>query len=207
VRIEETRGRVHAIEGTVYGWQGLLLSDAATKIPLAVNVGQMQDREALWARALSTQARMHLAGAARLHKVVFDQGFWDGTTLWWLDQPKSTLVVPAQDHMAVSADARAQALAGAGLTVGRRAHSVRHGQGQTAWTERLETEVVGMMGLTTSDQYGTPAHARQATRRDFQAHPLNAVVVPPVAGQGRRAGREHGVPDQCPGSQALAGLR
>jgi hypothetical protein len=34
-----------------------------------------------------------------------------------------------------------------------------------------------MMGLTTYDPYGTPEHTRQANRRDFQANPLNAVVV------------------------------
>jgi hypothetical protein len=54
--------------------------------------------------------------------------------------------------------------------------TVRHGEGRAARTERLETEVVGMTGLTTYDQYGTPAHARQHNRRDFQANPINAVV-------------------------------
>jgi hypothetical protein len=33
---------------------------------------------------------------------------------------------------------------------------VRHSQGKTAWTERLETEVVGVAVLTTYDQYGMP---------------------------------------------------
>jgi hypothetical protein len=41
VRLEDTRGQVHAIEVTVYGWKVFLLSDAATKIPLAVKVGQI----------------------------------------------------------------------------------------------------------------------------------------------------------------------
>ena len=151
--------------------------DAATKIPLAVKVGQIQEHEALWTRALVTQARLNLAGDARLHKVVFDKGFLDGTTLWWLDQQEITFVVPAKTNMAVTADARAQAAAGEELTVGRRVHTVRHGQGRTAWTERLETEVVGITGLTTYDQYGTPEHGRQHNRRDFQANPINAVVV------------------------------
>jgi hypothetical protein len=62
-----------------------LLIDAATKMPLAVKAGQIQEHEALWTRALVTQARLHLQGSARLHQVVFDQGFLDGTTLWWLD--------------------------------------------------------------------------------------------------------------------------
>ena len=177
VRIEDKQGREHAIEVTVYGWKMLLLIDAATKIPLAVKVGQIQEHETHWTRALVTQARANLAGPARLHKVVFDRGFLDGTDLWWLDQQGLSFVVPAKTNMAVTADARAQAAAGAEVTVGRRAHTVRHGQGKTARTERLETEVVGITALTTYDQYGTPEHERQANRRDFQPNPINAVVV------------------------------
>jgi hypothetical protein len=177
VRIEDKRGAVHEIEVTVYGWKVFLLIEAVTKIPLAVKVGQIQEHEALWTRALVTQARANLAGYARLAKVVFDKGFWDGPTLWWLDQQGLRFVAPAKTHMAVTVDARAQAAAGEDLTVGRRVHTVRHGQGKGAWTERLETEVVGITGLTTYDQYGTPEQARQANRRDFQAHPINAVVV------------------------------
>jgi hypothetical protein len=86
-------------------------------------------------------------------------------------------VVPAKANMAVTADARAQAAAGEGITIGRRVHTVRHGQGKTAWTERLEAEVVGITGLATDDQYGTVEHGRYHNRRDFQANPINAVVV------------------------------
>ena len=177
VRLEDKLGKMQAIQVTVYGWKVLLLIDAVTKIPLAVKVGQIQEHEALWARALVTQARMNLAGSARLAKVVFDKGFLDGTTLWWLDQQGIRFVVPAKTNMAVTADARAQAAAGEDLTVGRRVHTVRHGQGRTACTERVETEVVGMTALTTYDQYGTLEHGCQANRRDFQATPINVVVV------------------------------
>ena len=72
-------------------------------------------------------------------------------TRWWLDQQGIRLVVPAQANMAVTADARAQAAAGEEITLGRRAHTVRHGQGKAAWRARLETEVVGITGLTTDD--------------------------------------------------------
>ena len=94
-RIEETRGKVPAIEVPVYGWKVLLLIDAITKMLLAVKVGQSQEPEALWARALVTPARMHLVGYAHLVKVVFDKGCLDGTTLWWLDQPGIHFVGPA----------------------------------------------------------------------------------------------------------------
>jgi hypothetical protein len=177
VRIEDKRGQEHEIEVTVYGWKVLLLIEAVTKIPLAVKVGQIQEHEALWTRALVTQARMNLGSYAHLAKVVFDKGFLDGPTLWWLDQQGLRFVVPAKTNMAVTADARAQAAVGEDVTVGRRVHTLRHGQGKAAWSERLETEVVGITGLTTYDQYGTPAHERQAHRRDFQANPINAVVI------------------------------
>jgi hypothetical protein len=79
--------------------------------------------------------------------------------------------------MAVTADARAPAMAGEEITVGRRVHTVRHGQGKTARTERLEPAGVGIAGLTTDDQDGTLEHERQANRRDFHPNPINAVVV------------------------------
>ena len=182
-RLEDTRGKVHAVEVTVYGWNVFLLIDAVTKIPLAVKVGPIQEHEALWTRALVTQARMNLAGVARLAKVVFDRGLLDGITLWWLDQQGIRVVVPAKTNMAVTADARAQAAAGEDLTVGRRAHTVRHGQGKQAWSERLETEGVGITGLTTYDQYGALAHERHAKQRDFQANLIHAVVVRKWQGQ------------------------
>jgi hypothetical protein len=76
---------MHAIEVTVYGWKVLLLIDAATKIPLAVKVGPSQEHETYWTRALVTQARTNLAGAARRYKVIFEKGLLDGPDLWWLD--------------------------------------------------------------------------------------------------------------------------
>jgi hypothetical protein len=176
-RITDKRGKVHEIEVTVYGWKLIVLIEARTKIPLATQVVPIHEHETLSLRALVTQARTNLDGHARLHKVVFDKGFLDGVDLWWLEQRGITFVVPAKDNMAVTADARAQAMSGEGITIGRRAHTVRHGQGKTAWSERLETEVVGVAGLTTYDQYGTAEHGRHANRRDFEANPINAVVV------------------------------
>ena len=176
-KITDRRGKVHEIEVTVYGWKLIVLIEARTKIPLAGKVVPIQEHETLSTRALVTQARTNLAGHARLHKVVFDKGFWMGWICGGWHQHGILFVVPAKDNMAVTMDARAQAAAGEGVTVGRRAHTMRHGQGKTAWTERLETEVVGITGLTTYDQYGTPEHGRHHNRRDFQANLINAVVV------------------------------
>jgi hypothetical protein len=176
-KVTDQHGHVQTIEVTVYGWTLMLVIAARTKMPLAVKVVPIQAHETLFLRALVTQARTNVARYARLHQGVFDRGFWAGTDLWWLDQQGLRCVVPAQDNMAVTADARALAAAGEGVTVGRRVHTVRHGQGQAAWTERLETEVVGSTGLTTDEPYGTEEHGRQHNRRDFAPHLINAVVV------------------------------
>jgi hypothetical protein len=151
-KITDKRGQVHEIEVTGYGFTLMVLIDAQTKIPLAGQVVPIHEHAVLSMRALVTQARTNLAGHGRLPKVVFDRGCLEGVDLWWLDQHGIRFVVPAKDKRAVTIDARAQAAAGDGVTTGRTAHTVRHGQGRTAWSERLETEVVGLTGLTTDDQ-------------------------------------------------------
>jgi hypothetical protein len=169
--------KVHEIEVTVDGGKVLGLIEVRPKVPLAVKVVKIHEHEVRWRRALVLQAQANLAGAARLANLVFDKGFVAGVDPWWLDQRGIPFVVPAKDHMAVTADARAQSAAGEGITIGRRVHTVRHGQGRTAWTERLETEVGGLAGLTPDDQYGTAEHGRHHNRGDCQPNPIHAVVV------------------------------
>jgi len=175
--ITDTHGDGRAIEGTVDGWKPIVLLEARTKMPLAVTVVPIHAPDVRSMRALVTQARTHLAGVTRRHQGVCDRGCWDGADRWWLDQQGITCVVPAKDHMAVTVEARAPAAAGEGVTVGRRVQTVRHGPGQTAWTERRETAGVGLTGLSPDDQYGTPAPGRHHNRRDFEPNPLHAVVV------------------------------
>jgi hypothetical protein len=62
-------------------------------------------------------------------------------------------------------------------TIGRCVHPVVQGQGNHAWTERLETEVVGIAGWTTSDQYGSPAQVRYRHRKTCQGQTITVVVV------------------------------
>jgi hypothetical protein len=175
--VTDKHGTVHAIEVTVDGWKVSILIDALTKMPLALQIAPIQAPETLVLRALGAQARTPLGGDTRRHKGVFDRGCWEGAALGWLDQHGLLVVVPAKATMAVTAEARAQAAAGPEITRARRGHTVRHGQGTRASTERLATEVVGLTGLTPYDQSGTSAHGRQHNRRDFQPHPIKAVVV------------------------------
>jgi Transposase DDE domain len=99
--------------------------------------------------------------------------------------PLAATVVPFQEHETLSLRALITQ-ARANLAGHVRLHKVVFdtgfldgvdGQGKMAWSERLETEVVGITGLTTYDQYGTPEHGRHHHRRDFYPNPINAVVV------------------------------
>ena len=124
---------------------------AQPNIPWAATVVLIQAHDTRSLRALVPQARTHLAGHARLHQGVFDQGCWAGVDGWWRDHQGLLLVVPATHHRAVTVDAQAHAAAGDGSTVARRVQTVRHGQGKPAGPARLETAVVGSAGLTTDD--------------------------------------------------------
>jgi hypothetical protein len=155
-------------------------------MPLAVTVGPLPEPAGLSRRALVTQARATRTGLTRRHQVVVERGCWEGPARWWLDHHGLPVVVPANDPMAVTGEARAHAAAGAGRTVGRRGHTMRHGQGTSAWPARQATAVVGLAGLTTADQSGTPEHGRHHHRRACAANPIQAVVV--RHGQGRDYG-------------------
>jgi hypothetical protein len=102
-------------------------------------------------RGVVIHAQAHLAGAARLAPRLLAKGFLDGAERWGLDPPGIPCVGPATAHLAVRAEARAQAAAGAGITGGRRGPTVRQGQGQTAWRARLETAGVGIAARTSDD--------------------------------------------------------
>jgi hypothetical protein len=123
---EDKPGRMQEIEVTVYGWNVLLVLEAAPKIPWAVKVGQMAAPETHWTGALGTQAQATLGGDAYLDQVVLANGIWDGTARWWLHQQGLTCVVPAQATRVVTADSPTQAAAGEEITGGRRVHTVHH---------------------------------------------------------------------------------
>ena len=146
----DTRGPVRELAVTVDGWKGIVLLEARPKMPLAVTGVPIQAHDTRSLRALVTQARTHVAGHACLHQVVVERGLLAGPDGWWLDQHGILCVLPATADMAVTADARALAAAGDGMTVGRRGHTLRQGQGRAAWSARRETAVVGLAGLTPS---------------------------------------------------------
>jgi hypothetical protein len=173
----DTRGHVPASDVTGDGGKLIVWIEAPTQIPLAAKGVASQAHETRSRRAVVTPARAHVARHARRHQVVCDTGCLDGVDRWWLAPQGLRVVVPATGNMAGTVDAQAPAAASAGVTGGRRVQTVRHGPGHTAWAARREPAVVGLVGLTTEDPDGTPAHGPHHHRRDVPPHPSNAVVV------------------------------
>jgi len=175
----KTKRRVRIVE-TLFGWKVLVLIDVLidvrTRLPLAMAVGKIQDYEGQWLLPLIRQAQENLGTAARITTVVIDRGYLDGEDLWALDRRDLTFVIVAKDNMVVTEDARNLAVAGEGH-VRERVEVIRHGHGRTATTEKRRTRLVGVEALTTYDTYGDAEHARQRNRKDFDGHPINAVVV------------------------------
>ena len=86
-----------------------------------------------------------------METIVIDRGDLDGEDVWRVHQQGKIFVVWSKSNMAVTLDAQ-------GLAKGERAavreRILRHGHGKTAKEQRLRTELVGIEGVTSSDQYG-----------------------------------------------------
>ena len=161
----------------LFGWKLIALIDIHTRIPLAIKVVQIQEYEGEWIVPLVKQAQANLASYARIVKVVADRIYLDGEDLWELHQMGLIFVVIAKDGMLVKKDALAQAAQVAADQVATRTRTVRHGHGQNQTTEELVTRLVGLEGLTSYGLYGPKEYTKHYRRKNYQANPINAVVV------------------------------
>jgi hypothetical protein len=158
----------------VYGWKVLVLIDVQTRLPLAMKVVKIQEYEGRWLVPLLAQAQRNLGTRGHIGTIVIDRGYLDGEDLWQVHSQGLLFVIVGKANMTVTQDAQA-------LAKRERAHVreriVRHGHGKTTTEERLRTELVGIEGLTTYDDYGAAEQTQYAHRRDYQGQPINAVVV------------------------------
>lgn len=157
----------------LFGWKVVALMDLATRIPLAIQVLQIEASEGEWLVPLVQQAQANLGEHARIVKGVADRGFLDGVDLWALHQRGIVFFILAKAGMKVREAALSQAAEG---PVQRRSRTVRHGHGRTQTTETLTTELGSVCGLNQYLQFGPPPEPgkRRSRKRNPQ---LNAVVV------------------------------
>ncbi len=158
----------------VYGWKVLVLMDVQTRLPLAMKVVKIQEYEGRWLVPLLEQGQRNLGTRGHISTIVIDRGYLDGQDLWQVDRQGVRFVIVGKANMAVTQDAQALAKR---ERVQVRERLIGHGHGKTAREERLRTELVGIEGLTTYDRYGDPEQTQHAHRREYEGHPINAVVV------------------------------
>jgi hypothetical protein len=102
----------------VSGWQLSVLIVARTRLSLAMKVVQDQEQKVLWRRALHMQTPARVGGATRRRRPGFDKRCRDGMDQCRPDPQGITGLVLANANRAATADARTQATAGQGMTIG-----------------------------------------------------------------------------------------
>ena len=162
----------------IFGWKLIALIDIPTRIPLAIKVVQIQEYEGQWIIPLLKQGQQNLDGYARIVKVVADRIYLDGEDLWEIDdQMGIVFVVIAKNGMLVKEDALTQAAQIPQDKIATRIRTVRRGHGRHQTTEKLVTRLVGLEGLTSYGLYGPEEYTKHYRRKNYQANPINAVVV------------------------------
>ncbi|MCI0526725.1 MAG: transposase [Nitrospira sp.] len=178
-KVVDKRGREQEIEIRIYGWKLLVLWCIKTRMPVAVKVVKINEHESEHLVDLVKQGQANVRGYAVIKRMVIDKGFLDGKDLWWIDQQHIVFIVPGKRNMEVVEDALS--------LIGEKdpdriypqsyERAETHGYGKSAKVETYKTEVVGVKGLLSYDEYGDFNHIKKKNRKDFEANPINAVVV------------------------------
>jgi hypothetical protein len=147
----------------VYGYKLLVLMEARHKLVVAARMVKINEHEKSFTKRLVQEAQERTGGAVEV--LLVDRAFIDGVLLWWLwKKMKIHFVIPARSNMEVSQDIRGLRLEKA------------DGQ-RVFWEETKEVRVLGVRGLLSYDQFGEEGHKRRKGRKDFQANPINGVMV------------------------------
>ena len=156
-------GHPDAKKGNSYTIKLLVLMEARHKLVVAARVVKINEHEKNFTKELVREAQRRTGGAVKV--LLVDRGFIDGVLLWWLGtKMKIRFIIPARGNMEVSQDIR-----------GFRSEKA-DGQ-RVFWEETKEVKVLGVRGLLSYDQFGEEGHKRRKGRKDFQAHPINGVMV------------------------------
>lgn len=169
--------RLVEISVTTFGFKLMILRSLDSRIIVAAKVTQIQESEQNWTLPLVKQAIENI-GSGKIKLLLIDRGYLDGLTLWTLKHTYGIdWIIPAKTSMAVTKDARGLR----GVQDPKRIFR----------EERKGLKVVGMVGLTSYDQYGDEEHQKKTDShsKDFKGNRINAVMV--THWNGKDYGPEH----------------
>lgn len=188
-------------ETYLYGFKVVVIYEVHLRLIVAAQVAPINKHDSNFTLALLNQAIANV-GAGVIKVLVLDRGFLDGETLWRIKHNYGVdFVIPSKDDMAVTTDARSFRQTKADGQYLFRAERAGAGKKLTG-----QVQLYGIKGLTTYDQYGDAAHQKKINRKDFQPHPINAIVVQQWEGKSYRAGQEKVFLTSLPGDHPLAVL-
>jgi hypothetical protein len=152
------------ISVTTFGFKLMLLRSLDSRIIVAAKVRQIQESEKDWTLALVKQAAQNI-GENKIKLLLIDRGYLDGLTLWILKHNHAiNWIIPLRTDMAITKDAR-------GL---RDTVDVK----RIFRAQRKGLKVVGIVGLSSYDQYGNEEHqGKNFNAKDFKGNPINVVMV------------------------------
>ncbi|HBK59715.1 MAG TPA: hypothetical protein DDZ84_02835, partial [Firmicutes bacterium] len=182
-------GRVTEIEVVERGFKLITLFCQKLRVPLAAKIVKINDHESQSTMALIRQAKENLGGRAEIVKAYMDRGFIDGPTLHEIDEMGIIFVIPLKNTMSVTADARSLAAYGSDRVASRR-RTVYKGRGKRRVATALNTELVGIEGLCSYDQYSPASEAVRRTRKNHSPKPINAVPIREWDSKRRKPGEE-----------------
>lgn len=179
-KVFDKNGRKITIKVEIFGFKVGIMVCAATMIPIAVKVEQIQVSDHWFLRELVEQGIKNIGSYGKIKRILIDRGFLDGEDLWWLNKEKGLeFVVPAKEDMNIVTDIKGLALE-EGLEIHRASRTEeirRKGEDGKSKIYEGETECIGVSGLMSYDAYGSQGHDRNKNKKDFEPNPLNAVWV------------------------------
>jgi len=166
--------RIRKVLETVFGFKIWVVWEPTNRLPLALRFTTIEVSDVEMAREVVEQAMANLGDHASIESLAIDRGFMDGKFLWWLDSVHITFYIPAKTNMNVYTDALS--LTDGGIRQTRdRTRSVGGGKNKTTVVDHWD--VAGIEQLTSAGFYGELGSGSHENRKDFTAHPINAVVV------------------------------
>lgn len=185
IRKKLPNGQYVEFEEYIYGFKVVVIYEVQLRLIVAAQVAPINRHESNFTLELLEQAITNV-GAGVIKVLVMDRGFLDGETLWRIKHSYGVdFIIPSKDDMQVTTDAR---------SFRRQKAKDEH----LIWAERPgegdqqlgQVRLYGLKAVTTYDQYGDAEHQKKLNRKDFQANPLNVVVVYEWQGKRYRAGDE-----------------
>ena len=164
----------------IFGFKVGVLVCAATMIPIAVKVEEIQVSDTSFLRKLVEQGIKNIGSNGKIIRILIDRGFLDGVNLWWLhNEINVEFVLPLKGNMNIVTDIKGLAKEeGPDIYRAKRVEEIRRkSEDEKSKVCEGETECIGVNGLTSYDAYGPPGHDKNKNRKDFKANPINAVWV------------------------------